>query len=77
MPHKIYRNTFFKKDTYEVIKEEDIEDTIKSEVQDFYRSQVEEFKENYISKITKNLERDFIKFPSVAYLISASIAYNG
>lgn len=74
MPHKIYRNTFFKKDTHEVIKEEDIEDIIKSEVQDFYTSQKEEFRENYISKITKNLERDFIdnylkEFVNNSYLI--------
>lgn len=74
MPHKIYRNTFFKKDTYEVIKEEDIENTIKSEVQDFYISQIEDFREKYISKITKNLERDFInnylkEFVNNSYLI--------
>ena len=74
MPSKITKDTYFKRDTYEVVNESDIDETISKEVSRYFELEEDAYRNDVIDKMTKNLKSEFIQdnlrqFVNNSYLI--------
>ena len=74
MPSKITKDTYFKRDTYEVVNESDIDETISKEVSRYFELEEDAYRNDVIDKMTKNLKSEFIQdnlrqFENNSYLI--------
>ena len=74
MPSKITKDTYFKRDTYEVVNESDIDENISKEVSRYFELEEDAYRNDVIDKMTKNLKSEFIQdnlrqFVNNSYLI--------
>ena len=74
MPSKITKDTYFKRDTYEVVNKSDIDETVSKEVSRYFELEETTYRNDVIDKMTKNLKSEFIqdslrKFVDNSYLI--------
>lgn len=74
MPSKITKDTYFKRDTYEVVNKSDIDETISKEVSRYFELEEDAYRNDVIDKMTKNLKSEFIQdnlrqFVNNSYLI--------
>ena len=74
MPSKITKDTYFKRDTYEVVNDSDIDETISKEVSRYFELEEDAYRNDVIDKMTKNLKSEFIQdnlrqFVNNSYLI--------
>lgn len=74
MPSKITKDTYFKRDTYEVVNKSDIDETISKEVSKYFELEETAYRNDVIDKMTKNLKSEFIQdnlrqFVDNSYLI--------
>ena len=74
MPSKITKDMYFKRDTYEIVNESDIDETISKEVSRYFELEEDAYRNDVIDKMTKNLKSEFIQdnlrqFVNNSYLI--------
>ena len=71
MPNKIYRDTYIKLDTYELVDINKVNSIVDNDVNEYFNNIEETYRNLVIDKLTKNLKEDFISKILLEYLNSS------